>query len=179
VSSSKIARRYAHALADLCQEEGNHAIIAKQLDGFAQIYRESAEFRDAMRTPVFSLTDKREILAQVVTRAMGADTTRRFLYTLLDAGRIDEIEGVAEAFNEILDQVDGRMRAEVSSAVPLEAGDVTRIQTSLERLTSKKVTVTSTVVPELLGGIRIQMGNVVLDGSVRTQLNRMREQLLA
>ncbi|MEC9070821.1 MAG: ATP synthase F1 subunit delta [Myxococcota bacterium] len=179
MSSSKIARRYAHALADLCRDEGNHAIIAKQLDGFAQLYEEAAEFRDAMRSPVFSLDDKRAILAQVVTRAMGADTTRRFLYTLLDAGRLDELGGVSEAFNEILDQVDGRMRAEVTSAIPMEAGDLTRVQTSLERLTSKKVTVTATVDPELLGGVRIQMGNVVLDGSVRTQLNRMRDQLLA
>ena len=179
MSNSKIARRYARALADLCQDEGNHAIIAKQLNGFAELYDGTPEFRDAMRSPVFALTDKREILAQVITRAMGSDTTRRFLYTLLDAGRIDEIDGVAEAFSEILDQVEGRMRAEVTSAVTVEAGDLTRIQTSLERLTSKKVTVTANVDPDLLAGVRIQMGNIVLDGSVRTQLNRMRDQLLA
>ena len=178
MSSTRIARRYARALAELCQDEGNHAVIAKQLQGFAQAYEDHVEFREAMRSPVFAMADKKEILSQVVTRSMLADTTRRFLFTMLDMRRLDQIQNVSAAFDEILDDVDGRLRAVVTSAIPIEAGDLTRIQTSLERLTSKKITVTSAVDETLLGGARVQIGNIVLDGSVQSQLNRMRDQLL-
>ena len=178
MASSKIARRYARALADICQEDGSHSALAKQLSEFAAFYEGSDELQQAMRSPVIDPADKAAILDAVGTKALLADSTRRFLGTLLEAGRIDELGGVAEAFSEMLDDVEGRYQATVTSAIALDQGDLTRIQTSLERLTGKKVQVDSEVDESLLGGVKVQMGNTVVDASVRTGLERIRDQLL-
>ena len=178
MSNSKIARRYARALADLCQEEGNHAALAKQLSEFAAFFESSEELQQAMRSPVIPQEDKGAILDAVATKAMLADSSRQFLSTLLNAGRIMDLSDVAAAFAGLLDEVEGRLQADVTSAIALEDGDLTRIQTSLERLTGKKVQVSGSVDASLIGGMKIQMGNTVMDASVRTRLERMRDQLL-
>ena len=77
-----------------------------------------------------------------------------------------------------MDEQDKRLRAEVRSAVPLEAADLTRIQASLERITGKTVSLDTRVAPELLGGVQVQIGNQVLDASIRSQLDSIKDRLL-
>lgn len=176
---SKIARRYARALADICAESGDHGIIGKQLEDFAATYGDSDELRSALRSPVLPVEKKREILEAVVAKAMFAPTTRRFLATLLEAGRIDAVETVAAAFRRLIDLAEKRVRAEVTSAVPLESSDMTRIQASLERLTGKTVALEARVEPDVIGGAQVRIDNLVLDATVRTQLDSLGERLLS
>jgi len=178
VSESPIARRYAKALVELCTETKNHAVIGKQLESFTQTWASSSDLQDLMRNPVISLDAKREVLTRIFARFLFAPTTRNFLLVLLDNGRITEVEEITAAFAAQMDELSNRTRATVTSAVPLERSDLARIQTALQRLTGKTVVLDAKVDPSLFGGVVTEIGNVVLDGSVKTQLQSLREQLL-
>lgn len=178
MSSTKIARRYARALAEVCEDGANHGVIQKQLADFAGVWNDSAELRSLMKNPVIETEKKREVLDAVTSKAMVAPTTRRFLGVLLERGRLDAIASISEAFTVLMDQQDQRIRAEVRSAVPIEAADLTRIQSSLERITGKTVSLDAEVTPDLLGGVQVQIGNLVLDASIRSQLDSIKDRLL-
>ncbi len=178
MSSTKIARRYARALAEICEESANHGVIQKQLADFTDLWHQSAELRALIKNPVIDATKKREVLDAVTAKAMVAPTTRRFLGVLLERGRLDAIAAISEAFTLLIDEQDKRLRAEVRSAVPIEAADLTRIQASLERITGRTVSLDTQVAPELLGGVQVQIGNQVLDASIRSQLDSIKDRLL-
>ncbi len=179
MSASTIARRYAKALADLCAETKNHAVIGKQVETFAATFASSVELQTVLRNPVVSLDDKRAILTKLFAKFLLAPTTRNFLLVLLDHGRIAEIEDIADAFREHLDATSSRVRATVVSSAPLERADQTRIQAALQRLTGKTVMLEAKVDPALLGGAQVHIGTLVLDASIRTHLDTLRDRLHA
>ena len=177
MSATTIARRYAKALADLCAETKNHAVIGKQVETFAATYASSAELQAVLQNPVVSLADKRSILTKLFAKFLLAPTTRNFLLVLLDHGRINEIGAIATAFRQHMDTLSNRVRATVVSSTPLERSDQTRIQAALQRLTGKTVMLEAKVDPSLLGGAQVHVGTLVLDSSIRTHLDNLRERL--
>ena len=178
MSESKVARRYARALAELCEASNDHAKVAEGLDGFAAIYEGSDELRDVLRNPTLDNEQKGKIVSAVLDK-MSLDTkTRNFLLVLLDRGRIESVTDVAKAFQEIVDVASKRIRATVTSSVPMSAADLDRVQTALGRLTGHTVNLESHVDAELIGGARVQIGNLVLDSSIRSHLDKLRDQLV-
>lgn len=179
MSQSPLARRYAKALVELCAESKNHAVIGKQLETFAETWKNSAELQNVLKGGHASMADKKEILGKIFARFLFAPTTRNFLFVLLEAQRLDHLPEMVESFNELVDELMGRVRATVTSAVPLDKNELARIQASLTRLTKKQVTLDARVDHNLIGGVVTTVGNVVLDGSVRTQIASLRDRLAA
>jgi F-type H+-transporting ATPase subunit delta len=103
---------------------------------------------------------------------------QRFALLLLDRGRIALLASLARAYRELADAHAGRVRAVVTSAAPLSPADLERVRRSLERRTKKTVMLEAQVDPSLIGGLVAQVGDLVLDGSVRTQLSTLRDKLL-
>jgi F-type H+-transporting ATPase subunit delta len=179
MSQSPLARRYAKALIDLCAESKNHAVIGKQLETFVDTWHNSAELQAVLRGASATLADKKEILSKIFARFLFAPTTRNFLFVLLESQRFDHLGEIVSAFNDMVDEATGRVRATVTSAVPLDKPELARIQTALGRLTKKQVTLDARVDPSLIGGVVTTVGNIVLDGSVKTQLESLRDRLSA
>ena len=179
MSESNIARRYAKALADICAETRNHAVIGKQLETFAATYRSSDELQGVLKNPVVGLDAKRNILLKLFAKFLFAPTTRNFLLVLLENGRIGDIDDIANAFRAHMDSMSNRLRATVVSSAPLERAELSRIQAALQRLTGKTVLLEARVDAELLGGVQVHIGNLVLDASVRTHISNLRESLLS
>ncbi|MFT7582839.1 MAG: F-type H+-transporting ATPase subunit delta [Myxococcota bacterium] len=179
MNASPIARRYAKALAELCDATKNHAVIGKQLESFADTFSSSQELQGVLESPVISLEDKQAILTKVFARYLFAPTTRNFLLVLLEAGRISQVGEVSDTFHSMMDEVSKRTRATVTSAVPMERTDLVRIQNALQRLTGKTVILDAKVDPSLIGGVKTEIGNVILDGSVKTQLASLGDSLTA
>lgn len=177
MSNSPIARRYAKALIELCAESKNHAVIGKQLETFAETWQSSPELQTILQGSVASLADKKEILSKIFARHLFAPTTRNFLFVLLEAGRLADIGDMVEAFNTLLDEQQLRVRANVTSAVPLEKTDIQRIQAALQRLTGKAVVLDARVDPSIIGGVVTTVGNLVLDGSLRSQIARISDRI--
>jgi len=177
VSYSPIARRYAKALIELCNESKNHTVIGKQLETFADTWKSSPELQTILQGSFASIADKKEILGKIFARYLFAPTTRNFLFVLLEGARPTEIGEMVEAFNALLDEQQLRVRASVTSAVPLEKADIQRIQNALQRLTGKAVLLEARVDPTIIAGVVTTVGNHVLDGSLKSQLARLGERL--
>jgi F-type H+-transporting ATPase subunit delta len=177
VSESKVARRYAQALIELCDEAQNHAMIGKQLAAFATTYAASAELRGVLTDPGVPAEARRGVLTAVLTKLMAAPVTRNFLFVLVDNDRIDQVAAIAAEFERHLDRVANRVRATVTSAVPLSPAEVSRIQIALQRLTGATVAIETRLDPTLIGGVVTKIGDIVLDGSVRSDLDALREAL--
>lgn len=177
MTQSPLARRYAKALIELCNESKNHAVIGKQLETFADTWNASVDLQTVLESSQATLADKKEILSKIFARYLFAPTTRNFLFVLLEQGRLDHIGDMVAAFHDMLDELSGRVRASVTSAVPLEKAEIGRIQAALQRLTGKQVALEARVDPSLIAGVVTTVGNVVLDGSIRTQLASLGDQL--
>jgi F-type H+-transporting ATPase subunit delta len=127
---------------------------------------------------VFRPEEKRRVLEQLLPRVAPTAEVRRLALLLLERRRIMLLPAIARAYRDIADAHTGRLRARVTSAEPLTATAVERVRRALEERTGKKVIVETAVDASLIGGVVAQVGDLVLDGSVRTQLADLRTKLL-
>ena len=100
-----------------------------------------------------------------------------FVNVLIDRKRIDQLVGIERAFREKVDDIRGITRGEVTSAQPLDEQELGRVTEALSKMSGKKVFVTTKVDPFLIGGIVAKVGDMVFDGTIRTQLNQLKESL--
>ena len=172
---SKVSKRYAKALFSLGQEDGNLEQYGSQLSAFASFFRNNAEFGQVIANPIFAVEDRREVLQVVLERSNFFDVVKHFLNLLLDKNRIGAIEAITEYYSEFTDEVSGIARAEIITAGPLKEEALGRVERLLEGLTSKKIKTEVREDKALIGGIVVRIGDLVLDGSVRAQLEGLKE----
>jgi F-type H+-transporting ATPase subunit delta len=173
-----VARRYARALFDLGVSRGNFEALGRELDNLAQLYAESRELRQTLENPIFKGSQKRKIMESILPQVAQEAVVRNFALLLVDRGRIDVLPMIARAYQEMTDKQLGRVRATVTSAKPLDAVTESEIQRALERRTGKKVLMKSDVDPTLIGGVVARVGDLVLDGSLRTRLASVGNRIL-
>jgi F-type H+-transporting ATPase subunit delta len=177
--AGSIARRYARALLDIGVAQGNFEKLGDELDGLGAMYSGSRDLAEALTNPVFPQAKRRAVLEEVLGRAGVTAVTRNFVLLLLDRERLPYLPAIARELRVMVDERAGRVRVTLTSARPLPAGHVGDVQAALERATGKKVLLDKKEDAALLGGVVAKVGDVVYDGSVRTQLEQMRERFLA
>lgn len=174
-----IARRYARALLDLAVEQNALEPVGASLDAVARAFHGSAELRDLMANPAVTPANRQSVLAQILGKLGAHPLAVNLLRLMIDRGRAVYIEATAREFAGMLDERLGRLHAKVTSAVPLDAAAVEKIRAQLTAVTAKKVSVESAVDPSLLGGVVAQVGSMTFDGSLATQLQTLRRDLLS
>jgi F-type H+-transporting ATPase subunit delta len=102
---------------------------------------------------------------------------KNFVNVLVDRERIDQLNGIEAAFRSRVDEIRGITRGEVISAQALEESDLTLVTEALSKMSGKKVLVTTKIDPFLIGGLVARVGDMVFDGTIRTQLNQLKESL--
>lgn len=177
--TGSLARRYAKALLEIGVAQQTYDALGKELDRAADMFRASPELRNALENPVFPLSKRKLVLDDVARRLALSKTVRNFLQLLLDKGRIAALPDIARAHRALVDEHAGRVRATVTSARPLDPMLETRLKAALEKQSGKTVILEKKEDPSIVGGLVTQLGDMVYDGSVRTQLQQMREQLLS
>ena len=171
-----VARRYAKALFALAKEEQALEQTAEQLQRMAALVDDPA-IGPTLRSPLLS-TEHRRQLAQTLARDLSlSDLLTRFVGVLGDQQRLNQLPAMAEHFQLLLDQELGRVRITVRSARTLDAQQQEQVAAAFARLTGKHVVPTAAVDPELLGGVVVEVGSKVYDGSVRTQLERLAKEI--
>jgi F-type H+-transporting ATPase subunit delta len=180
--SLAVANRYARALADAVMADGSglepQAAIAGLAD-FAAAVKESPELRTILTSPAVSVARKRAVVSRLCD-AMGAHKLiRNFLFVAVDHGRIASLPEIAAAFQAAVDERQGRVRAEVASASPLDEAREASLRAELARMTGKQVRCEFQVNPELIGGVSVRIGSTIYDGSVRGQLDALGARLSA
>ncbi len=176
--TGSIARRYAKALLEIGIQQQTYDALGKELDRAAETLRASPELRNALENPVFSLDKRKLVMDELARRLALSKTVRNFIMLLLDKGRIAALPDIARAHRALVDEHAGRVRATVTSARPLDPMLETRLKTALEKQSGKVVIFEKREDPTIMGGLITQLGDTVFDGSVRTQLEQLREELL-
>lgn len=176
-----VAARYASALADTVLDP--KAKISPQqgvaeLQSVESMVRENAELRNVLLSPAVSAARKRAVVARFAEALPLAPLIRNFLYVLIDRRRAGILSEVIAAFQAELDRRLGVARAQVQSAAPLSEPQRRDLERELSRLTGKQVQVDYSVDPALLGGVTARIGSTIYDGSVRTQLEGLRDSLV-
>lgn len=172
---SKVSKRYAKALFSLGQEDGNFEKYGQELSDFAIFLQDNRDFRQVIANPVFALEDRRKVLQIVLDKGNFSGVVKNFLNLLLDKNRIGVIEAITAYYARLTDEVSGIARAEIVTARPLKEEALGRIEKSLEGLTSKKIKPLVREDKDLIGGIVVKIGDLVLDGSVKAQLEGLKE----
>ena len=172
-----LAKRYARALMSLGQEQGLYERLGQELAQMAALEAGNEDFRLAVTAPIYP-KQVREKLIDSIGGALGLhELMVRFLKFLNEKGRLAYLAKISSAYQDLMDEALGRVRAQVTTAVPLRADNASLLLLSLTELTGKMVIMDPTVDPEIIGGVVTRVAGKLFDGSIRTQLSRMEEKL--
>lgn len=172
---SKVSKRYAKALFSLGQEDGNFQQYGRDLTEFTRICQDTSDFLKVIANPIFVVEERKQVLQFVLDKSSFSDRTINFLNLLLDKSRIGAMEAITDHYLRLVDEVSDIARAVIITARPLKEEALGRIEKSLEGLTSKKIKSEVREDRGLIGGIVVKIGDLVLDGSVKAQLERLQE----
>lgn len=176
---TKLAQRYAAALADVALEERAAARIKQELAGFASLLAESADLRTFLASPAVSRESKQGAVEKLVARLGAGKTLRNFLLVLVQNRRISLLPQIQQVYNALVYARMGIAEAQVISVSELSDQQKADLQGILERLTHMRIEARYALDPALIGGAIVRIGSTIYDGSVREQLNRLRERLAA
>ncbi|MEO8680548.1 MAG: ATP synthase F1 subunit delta [Vicinamibacterales bacterium] len=174
------ANRYAKALFEVALEEKSDlAQVDRDLASMVDLINTNAELNEAVTRMGIPDAARRALLTAVAEKMAVAAPVKKMIALLAEQRKLDRLPDLARAFRERLLAHQNVVHAEVTSAAPLSPEKTTALAAGLSRATGKQVDLSVVVDPELLGGIVARIGSTVYDGSVRTQLRKVREQLLA
>jgi F-type H+-transporting ATPase subunit delta len=176
VSEGKIARVYATALYQAAEEAGRVAQVGRDLAEFVKAVESSNELRQFLVAEEISDMRKKEALLELTEG--GDELVRNFLRLLVDKSREAELAGVSRAFVDLVEQAQGLVHVQVVTAVPLTASLQDALRSKIESSLNKTVELSLTVDKEILGGLRLRIGDRVADATVRRRLERLRELLI-
>ncbi|HEX8456068.1 MAG TPA: ATP synthase F1 subunit delta [Pyrinomonadaceae bacterium] len=172
-----MARRYAAALADVVIAQGEAREVQDELNAWAQMLEDNPALLEVFRNPTIPYEQKRNVLGTLIARTRVRPTTANFLKVLLQNHRLTDLREINRQFASQLDERSGVVSAQVTTArvVPGEAKETLRAR--LGALTGKRVRLQFAVDEELIGGIVTRIGSTVYDGSVRTQLQQIKQKM--
>jgi|SRR5579863_578266 F-type H+-transporting ATPase subunit delta len=177
---SAVASRYARALVEVAAAPGsksNPAAILAQLRAVGDTIDASPELRTALLSPAVPPSRKRAIVSRVL-QPLGLDAqARNFLFVVIDHRRVAELPAIVDAFEVLLDERLGFVRADVLSARPLAAAQQAGLESEISRMTGRKAKLKFSIEPALIAGVVARVGSTVYDGSVRGQLDKLRLKL--
>jgi F-type H+-transporting ATPase subunit delta len=168
-----VAHAYANALFEVAKEKGKLDPIRDQLGQFADALDANRELQVFFFSPYFSSAEKIDGAKRAIT---GADPEFvNFLKLLIDKQRMTEVFRIRRQFEELWKHENRRIDVTVTSAIELDAAVVSKIGKEIERQTGQQVELASRVDEDILGGVVLQVGNMVLDASIRSRLEKLRK----
>ncbi len=175
---TRIAQRYARALFELAQDAGTAEEIGAQLATFQDVVDSDETVRTALLSPVLTRAAKQQVVEAYLEAVPVDPLVGNFLRVLLEARKLSVLPDMVAAYAAMVDAASGRVRGEALTRIPLKQPEVEALAKSLAQALNKKVELSARLDPSLLGGVVVRVGNLVFDGSLRTQLQRMRETLI-
>jgi len=175
-----VASRYARAFAEVVIDrriDPNTAI--QELETMAELMKSSPELRNVLQNPAVPHPQKLKLLDALIARTGGSKILRNFIAVLIDHHRAGQLHEVAEQFKYELNQRLGIAEAQVSSARELTPEEKQQLEKQMAAITSKVVRATYMRDASLLGGVVVRIGSTIYDGSVRGQLQRIKQQIAA
>ena len=173
-----IARRYAKALVNLAENEKDLDNTGKHLNSITEVYKENLELRQVLSDTKVSSGIKLEILKDVLSKIKLSKLVDTFSRYLLAKRRIDFLPDIERAFNLLLQEKLGRIEANVTTASELPKDTVKKLVDAISSYSGKEIEVNVTIDPSIIGGIVTRIGSTVIDGSIQTYLNQIRQSII-
>ncbi len=176
--AGSVAKRYAKALVEVAAASNELDAVRQDLRAVAELLRDHRDLRQLVSNPSVSRRAAGEVIGDVAAAMHLGPLTATFLQVLLEGGRLAGLETIVRAYELLMDERLGRVRAVVTSAAPLDADGQERLRRRLGEVTGKDVYLELRQDPALLGGVVAQIGSRVFDGSLKTQLARLRDDMV-
>ena len=165
-----LARRYSKALFSVAKEEGSFEQYSQALHELRSLFISNPELMDALTNPLYPMDAKEKVMA-AITDSMAVDKIMvNFMGLLVQKKRAEILPEIAEEFQAMVNEENNIVHGSVVSAVEMDSDLQSKVQTTLEKLTGKKVELSTSVDPSIIGGIIAKVGDLVLDGSIKAQL---------
>lgn len=175
-----LSRRYARALLEVAVEENSVEEVVDRLQALASAIEQSAELRFVLTSPSYDREVRLKVLQAILATGGGKvpSSLENTVRLLNDRSKLQALPGISRALIELADQRAGRVRGVVTSAQPLGPELLAQLTQELAALSGKQVVVETRTDPSLIGGVSAQVGSMLYDGSLRTQLHQLRQQLV-
>lgn len=171
-----LSRRYTKALFQLAREAGREEQVGQELDQFHAAYSDT-ELQGVLTHPAFRLENRKNVLFEVTKSQQLSPLTVHFLSLLLERDRLTYLPGIVSCYRRLLNDAKGRVQAKVISASALEPGMVDRLRDVLAGISGKEIVLQQETDSDLIGGVCIELEGKIYDGSVRTQLENMKQRI--
>jgi F-type H+-transporting ATPase subunit delta len=176
---SVLSLRYAHAFASVAAS-GHLDVVAaqQQLSDFSGTLAGSRELREVLMNPSIANEQKLKVLDAIAGRIGMFPQVRNFIAVIMDHQRLDELDEILTEYHAVADDQSGLTEAEVTSARPLNDNDRAELEAQVQKLAGGRIRTTYSQDATLLGGAVVRIGSTVYDGSIRAQLQQLKQKLV-
>jgi F-type H+-transporting ATPase subunit delta len=175
---SVVAKRYAKALVAVAREHGRLMETGEQLTRVTQLIDDMHDLKSLLYNPAISRHFKADLLTDLCQRLGVGTLEASFVRLLLEKGRLPEMPQIVALYDVLAEEAENRLRVRVKSALPMSPALQEEVRLRFAHYTSKDIVIDQEIDPTLIGGIVAQMGSLVLDGSIRNELARLRTELV-
>jgi F-type H+-transporting ATPase subunit delta len=171
-----LSRRYARAIFQLALGQQKEEEVGQELEQFARAL-ENAALSGVLNNPAFAVQSRKNIVAEIARSLRLSPVVIHFLSILLERDRLSFFPAIVERYRRLLDEKKGQAEARVIAASPLEENDLKRLREALEKISAKRIVLNQESDPGLIGGLVIHLEGKIYDGSVRSQLENMKQRV--
>ena len=175
--AGSLSRRYTKAVFQLAREARQEEKIGQEIESFLGAY-ENPLLQTVLTNPAFKIDSRKRTLIEVANRLQLSLLAIHFLLLLLERDRLAYLPSIAALYRRLLNEAQGRLEAKVVSAGSLEPAAVDRLREVLHGISGKEIVMQQETDPALIGGVLVEFEGKVYDGTVRTQLERMKQRVM-
>lgn len=175
--SLTVARKYARAFLEIGTQEGNYKKLGHDLETIADLLKKNKELRTVLLSSIYPTVTRKAIAGTVLSPLGLEKSTVDFINLLIERERMDHFFQVVKSYENLCDEVANRVRATLITAGKISPELIEAVKAQLGSSTGKEVILSVEEEPFLIGGIMAKIGNVIYDGSLRTQLLKVKENL--
>ena len=172
-----LAKRYAKALFAVGQEEGKSEVYRETLNVLGDFLEKYPEAMDALTNLLYPMELREKVMAQLISELQAGQFMANFLNLVVQKRRADILPEIGAEFQALVDADQNISRGTVIAASEISGELQVKVQTTLENITGKKVLLTTKIDPTIIGGIVAKVGDLVMDGSIKTQLAGLNESI--
>jgi len=171
-----VSKRYASALFEVAFEIDQYELVKDELSFILNCLKDEPSLRQLLESPLISSNEKKEILSSIFKENISTETFN-FLCVVVDKGRESYIESIIEEYKILADSAKNKIDAVAITAVPMDKQDLLKLQVNLSMSSGKNIQLQNQVDPTVIGGVLVKIGDKVIDGTVKSRLANMQEQL--
>ena len=172
-----LAKRYAKALFAVGQDEGKSENYREMLNVLGDFLEKFPEAIDALTNPLYPMELREKVMKQLITELQADQFMANFLNLVVQKKRADILPEIATEFQALVDTAQNVSRGTLTTALEISGDLQAKVQNTLENITGKKVILTTEINPSIIGGIVAKVGDLVMDGSIKTQLAGLNESI--